>query len=106
MRALLDRQAAKLAAGPQPRRFDEARSRAIKDGLWRRNVRLAEADSATTPLQHERLKQRLTIHQLAKTARMSPRTIVRAEHHPERPRPGTWGRLAKVLGVPVESIRP
>lgn len=105
IRELLDRQARKLAGGSPPQ-FDHARARAIREALWRRNVRLAEADPSTAPLRRERLRQRLTIRQLAERSKIDRTTINRVELHPHAGRTSTYGKLAKALSVPVQDIRP
>jgi len=71
-----------------------------------RRVRLALGDPNATALQRERLRQRMTLRELATRAKLSRTTVYGAEKRNRETRPATYKRLARALKVPVSDILP
>lgn len=104
LQAFLEAQRKRQTA-PPPRSFDHDRARRIKESLWLRNVRLAEADPDAHPMRVERLRQRLSVRELAAKAGTSPNTVWRLELRVVKPHSATYGKLARALGVRPVDLR-
>lgn len=81
------------------RQYDPERAARIKGGMMDRQVRIGLTAPSTVPLRRERLRQRLTMRELAAKASVSYNTIYSAENQRVKTRPETFAKLATALGV-------